>query len=376
MRISDQKEIHQLVVKDAKRDLWRKPSLRRIEREHVHYLNQISSTRAPLVFEWLSRSWRMTMQPISSPALTYAEKALIDWGGAEVVLRLEHALVGAAMNSLLETQSVGALEGEIRNLVIDGAFVGLSEMIEERFRKRFRLIQTSPESDSSVVHVPRSKKNSNLHGFMVFLSDGDTDYTCEAWIDDLALGFLADAIRFWPIRTNGGPNWEGLSIPLMITAGWTTLSLQTIRRLNLNDVILLDECLLGGDPERILIRLGERFGLEAELHKSSITVTHCLEGIMEDIDELDESGEDFPQVDSGNEAIEQIPVRLYFDLGERVMTLGELKTLGPGYVIELGRELRRSVAIRVNGKKIGEGELVDIDGSIGVSVLAINTPMQ
>jgi flagellar motor switch/type III secretory pathway protein FliN len=30
----------------------------------------------------------------------------------------------------------------------------------------------------------------------------------------------------------------------------------------------------------------------------------------------------------------------------------------------------------VNGKKIGEGELVDIDGSIGVSVLAINTPMQ
>ena len=97
---------------------------------------------------------------------------------------------------------------------------------------------------------------------------------------------------------------------------------------------------------------------------------------MEDIDELDESGEDFPQIDSGNEAIEQIPVRLYFDLGERVMTLGELKTLGPGYVIELGRELRRSVAIRVNGKKIGEGELVDIDGSIGVSVLAINTPMQ
>ena len=132
------REIHQLVVKDAERDLSRIPGLRHIEREHVHYLNQISSTRAPLVFEWLSRSWRMTMQPISLPALTFAERALIDWGGAEVVLRLEHALVGAAMNSLLETQSVGALEGEIRNLVIDGAFVGLSEMIEERLRKRLR----------------------------------------------------------------------------------------------------------------------------------------------------------------------------------------------------------------------------------------------
>ena len=41
-----------------------------------------------------------------------------------------------------------------------------------------------------------------------------------------------------------------------------------------------------------------------------------------------------------------------------------------------GRELRRAVTIRVGGKKIGEGELVEIDGSIGVAVLAINSPLR
>lgn len=61
-----------------------------------------------------------------------------------------------------------------------------------------------------------------------------------------------------------------------------------------------------------------------------------------------------------------------FDLGERMMTLSELRTLAPGYVIELGRDIRRAVTIRVNGRKIGEGELVDIDGYIGLSLLSIH----
>ena len=45
------------------------------------------------------------------------------------------------------------------------------------------------------------------------------------------------------------------------------------------------------------------------------------------------------------------------------MNLKELCVLKPGYVFELGRDLRRSVNIRANGKLIGEGELVDIDGN-------------
>ena len=48
--------------------------------------------------------------------------------------------------------------------------------------------------------------------------------------------------------------------------------------------------------------------------------------------------------------------------------------LGPGHVFDLGRELRRAVIIRANGKVIGEGELVDVDGQIGVAVLSLAPP--
>ena len=67
--------------------------------------------------------------------------------------------------------------------------------------------------------------------------------------------------------------------------------------------------------------------------------------------------------------LDEIDIRLSFDLGERIVTLSELRLLTAGYVFDLGRDLRKSVYIRANGKIIGEGELVDIEGQTGVSVL-------
>jgi type III secretion protein Q len=141
----------------------------------------------------------------------------------------------------------------------------------------------------------------------------------------------------------------------------------------LNDVILLDECLIDQHQREVFIRFGNRFGIRGELLQSSIKVTDFIEEIMDDIDEFNEPLDDDHPLDQGDGELEQIPVRLYFDLGERMVTLAELKTVAPGYIFELGREPRRAVTIRVNGKKIGEGELVEIDGNIGVSILAINS---
>ena len=86
------------------------------------------------------------------------------------------------------------------------------------------------------------------------------------------------------------------------------------------------------------------------------------------MDELDEQ-----EVDD-SAGFGDLPVRLHFDLGERQLTLSELMVIGPGHVFDLGRELKRAVIIRANGKVIGEGELVDVDGQIGVSVLSLTPP--
>lgn len=92
------------------------------------------------------------------------------------------------------------------------------------------------------------------------------------------------------------------------------------------------------------------------------------------MEELDEDGLD-ENMEAGSEpGFGDLPVRLHFDLGERQLTLSELMSIGPGYVFDLGREIRRAVIIRANGKPIGEGELVDIDGQIGVVILSLASP--
>ena len=55
-----------------------------------------------------------------------------------------------------------------------------------------------------------------------------------------------------------------------------------------------------------------------------------------------------------------VPVRLDFDLGERLITLDRLRTLAPGEVFELDRPVVDGcVRIRANGMDVGLGELVE-----------------
>ncbi|MFC4275306.1 type III secretion system cytoplasmic ring protein SctQ [Achromobacter aloeverae] len=69
-------------------------------------------------------------------------------------------------------------------------------------------------------------------------------------------------------------------------------------------------------------------------------------------------------------ALDAIPVRLGFDLGARGMPLGEVRRLRPGQTLVLDREVAAApVAIRANGRCIGHGELVDIDGRLGVRII-------
>jgi flagellar motor switch protein FliM len=60
-----------------------------------------------------------------------------------------------------------------------------------------------------------------------------------------------------------------------------------------------------------------------------------------------------------------------FDLGEIAMTLGEIQTLQVGQPLTLARPLSSAVHIRVNGALIGTGDLVEIEGELGVTVASL-----
>jgi type III secretion protein Q len=65
---------------------------------------------------------------------------------------------------------------------------------------------------------------------------------------------------------------------------------------------------------------------------------------------------------------DDMPVTVTFDLGQVEVPLGELRRIDEGYTFNLQKPLDGAVTMRVNGRLVGKGELVEIEGSLGVRV--------
>jgi flagellar motor switch protein FliN len=71
----------------------------------------------------------------------------------------------------------------------------------------------------------------------------------------------------------------------------------------------------------------------------------------------------------GRPDFSQLPVLLHVLLGEKELNLAEANALIPGSIIELETREGEPVDLAVNGKRIGKGELVNVDGKLGVKIL-------
>lgn len=76
--------------------------------------------------------------------------------------------------------------------------------------------------------------------------------------------------------------------------------------------------------------------------------------------------------DDQTEMIEAANVRVEFGLGEVEMPLAELGELKPGYLLETDRQVGDGVDIIANGRKVATGELVSIDGKLGIRVMSVD----
>ncbi|HET8538422.1 MAG TPA: type III secretion system cytoplasmic ring protein SctQ [Anaeromyxobacter sp.] len=67
----------------------------------------------------------------------------------------------------------------------------------------------------------------------------------------------------------------------------------------------------------------------------------------------------------------QLPVTLEVELARIEIPLGELARLEPGTVLPLPVDRRGLVTLRAGGRAVARGELVDVDGAVGVRVLSV-----
>lgn len=81
--------------------------------------------------------------------------------------------------------------------------------------------------------------------------------------------------------------------------------------------------------------------------------------------------EDVPRRRPMLESVYDIPVRLTAVLGKTRLSIAELMKLDAGSIIELDRRVGEAIDLFVNDKLIARGELVMVDGALGVTMTEV-----
>jgi type III secretion protein Q len=320
-----------------------------VSRDTLSNRNVMCRRRAPVAADWLGRDWLFDVGPArtSAPSECFVE---CDWGGARVFIGIERRSLDALAMLAMPGTAPADWPTAVLLAALEFAAQGLASEVEAATRKSLRIVAVGGRPHIAALEAYAWQAMSSEHSL-----------GGELLVDATAGRFLASALRDHPTVPTE-TDWGALPMRARLVVGWVDLSAAALRGLARRDVVLLDECLVSGG-DRLMVLLGPRLGVPCGLEGRALQVLEGVQEIMADVDD---------SVAEASGLIDDVPVRLTFDLGEREISLGDLRTLQPGYLFNLGRDPRSTVSIRVNGRLIGDGELVDIEGRVGVSVLHFN----
>lgn len=191
--------------------------------------------------------------------------------------------------------------------------------------------------------------------------------------DDLGLMLLARLLKQANPGASGALDHADLPMTLRAELGRAVLPLFELQSLVNGDVILLDEYWVDSQGE-LWLCIPQGQGLRVRAEHSSYIVTQGWTTLMTQNPSIPDDTPPLAPDTSSEEplALEAMPVRLSFDLGDRTLPLSELRQLQPGAVFDLQRPLNDGpVMIRANGALLGTGTLVDLDGRIGVCIATL-----
>lgn len=320
-----------------------------VSRDTLGIRNVLCRRREPMVWNWLDDEWTFDLGP-AQPNMPSEWVVECDWGGAQVFVGIDRSALDRLASLAMPGTPPGDWPQPVLLAALEFATAQLASRVEAVTRKSVRIVSVATRPDAAGLE---------LYAWRAW--SADQEIGGELLLDGAAARFLAAALRELPAVPTPA-DWDSLPMMLRLVVGWVDLSASTLRSVARRDVVLLDECLLTSDS-RLMVALGPKLGVMCGLDGSSLTV---LEGVREIMADVDDS------VAASSGLIDDVPVRLTFDLGEREISLGDLRSLQPGYLFNLGRDPRSTVSIRANGRLIGDGELVDIEGRVGVSVLHFN----
>jgi len=301
--------------------------------------------------------WHVGLAPGLTPAVAAnaTQTAVFEWAGARFVLSLPGRAAQAWLASRFEGLDLAdlppAIQAAALETLLNDATAALGALSAAG---PARIVETFLEKPATQLqHVWTLTARSEATGEVL---------AGALSTDALGLMLLAGLVK----RAEPADNLvdlDMLPVAVRVRIGETRMSNEELRSLHPRDVVLLDHYFVTADQELWLATAAGQ-GIRVRLQDSAYLVTKGWTALMTQIPPTTPPADDSAPLD-----LDAIPVRLEFDLGDRHISLADLRKLQPGEVFALDRPLADgAVHIRANGALIGTGELVEIDGRIGVTI--------
>jgi type III secretion protein Q len=321
----------------------------------VALLNALYRHRRPL--EAQVAGYNVAIQTVARAAAESNDHTFrLSLSGRRAFMRVTAKLVDACAQSL-DVTGFDRLGPRQAALVLEVALLQSIKAIEAKLRADIRIEERIETADSDDTLVP-------LHFRVV--GGADIYGIVELSIDRKSVGAVAAALD-GTAAPNGA--MDRLPIPVRLCRAGLDLPLAELRTLRPGDVILPDShakqqgaaiAVIGEHVPFETERVATGFRLAARLSRSR--VDSAGEWFMQQpTDVLQRPSDD-------TAGLEQLPVRVVFEIGRLELPLADIRRLAPGYVLPLTKPVESAVDIMANGRKIGQGSLLKVGDSIGVRV--------
>lgn len=117
-------------------------------------------------------------------------------------------------------------------------------------------------------------------------------------------------------------------------------------------------------------KMGATPELAASLVPAPVASTEEPDGSSEEAVSSPEepAGDGAPPCSAQLAGVERLPVKVDFELGHLQLSLAQLRTIGPGVLLQIEGASPSSVSVLSSGRLLGHGEIVDVNGQLGIRI--------
>jgi type III secretion system YscQ/HrcQ family protein len=328
------------------------PRLPFIARWEIPARNAWSKSRKALEFSSGGLSFELALASASGAA-SWSPASYIRFlaGDTTVAVGVPQHLIEAVLESFGLRH--GHLSEEIVLLLIEQRFSAALDAVE-------RTIGESIESGGLSLRNPlEGKPHVRLDAWLGLWSN---DYRISFYLTlDSAPKLTADLDRAAPLLYRR----HDATVTAAFRVGATRLTLAKLKTIELNDVILADQT--AGDG-LVTVLVGGAYKANARYETGKAVLLEPLSRMAGH--EGKRGG--MPNGGTGGNApdagFNDLEIKIVFEVGRAELRLEELGALGTGHVFDLGKDARTAVDIYAGDRRIGFGEIVQINETLGVRV--------